>query len=481
MPSPLRHDFFRTLRSMSVIISIAVIIGLSLALIPLANLTSSVVFTGSGGQTVMYYYGGSQIHLLGYSYNTYGQPIQGTAFNFTVTTPSETRSASSTTNSSGFATWSVQFPNPNATLSYTLKVNGLLITQGLGGPVATDGEPSLVGGNPTPLVTDPSNSSRVDALFVYEGANGTLPVGYKLYYNYSVGFTGGPLYPSQMTLLGTSSGYITTFKLPPPPSGDNTVTVAAYDANGTQLSASSQSVNLVGFAPPSPTALFTSFASSILALVIPLMAILVAYNSYGKDRATGVLDSVLTRPVTRRGLGLTRYLSIVFSLALAIALCVGAMAAISQAFLGATVPLAFAVSSVGGLVVEAAAFVGIMMLFSRLVKSTGGLIGVGVVIWLVLDFLWGLFILVAALATRVQLGSGDYLALSIRSSFANPAQFYSLVGEYLNGISLVSGIGGSTPISPATYGVTPLTLGAAAAFWVLVPLAGFLYMAVKRD
>ena len=107
--------------------------------------------------------------------------------------------------------------------------------------------------------------------------------------------------------------------------------------------------------------------------------------------------------------------------------------------------------------------------------------GAGVILWVLLDFLWGIFLLFGALALRIQIGSGDYLALTIRSGFAIPAQIFTLVGEYRNGLSLVSSLGGSVPIRPATYGLPPIALVAAGACWVVAPLAGFLYAVVRRD
>ena len=485
MASPLRHDFSRTMKSGTVVGSMIVIIALSVLFIPVVRLaTSAPGFSGSGATDVMGYYSGSEYHFLGYSFNTYGQPVEGTSVNITVSSSSGSRSSAAGTNSSGFASWTMQAPPPRSGDAYVVRLGGALTESGAIFSPSTNGSALVVGGPTLQFVTDHSNSSRSDVVFVDEGPNGSAPSGYSAYYNYTSsapGFFFGLLNESQMTFLGHPSGVATLFKLPPMPKGDDSATVEVFDSNGTVVATANQFSNTAPYVPPSPTALFTSLASSILALAIPLMAVLVAYNSYGKDKATGVLESVLTRPVTRRGLGLSRYLAMVISITLAIAITVGVIAIISQVLLGATLPLDVAVYSVGGLAVEAAAFVGIIMLLSQFVKSSGGIVGAGVILWVLLDLLWGIFMLFGALALRIQIGSGDYLALTIRSGFANPAQFFTLVGEYLNGLSLVSSLGGSVPISPATYGLTPIALVAAGAFWVVAPLAGFLYAVVRRD
>lgn len=484
MAGALRHDFARTFRSKSVIISMAVIIALSLGLVPLVKLASTSVFTGSsGGTALMEYYAGGELHFLAYSYNTYGQPVVGTPINITITGPGAPRSSAATTNSSGFASWTASSKLPNNNMSFVLKVSGNTVVGGTFPFNPKLGDVYFMGGNPSPLVTDPSNSSRFDVLFAYEGPFGARPTMFRVYYSYSNSPGGGVMNETQMTFLGTPTTYVSTFKVPQPPSGTTTTSVGVFDVNGTLVSGSSSTVVSVGgqFTPPTPEQLFTAFVSSILSLVIPLMAILVTYNSYGKDKATGVLESVLTRPVTRRGLGLTRYLAILISISVALVITIIVMEGESQVLLGKILPPTFALYNMGALVVEAAAFVGLTMLISHVIRSAGGIIGVGIGLWTVLDFFWSILIFLGAYLLGVQIGSGNYLGLTIDSGFLNPAQYYGLVVQYLNGVTITSAGGTSIPISPATYGLTPITLVAAAAFWMAIPLAGFLYLATHRD
>jgi ABC-2 type transport system permease protein len=458
-----------------------VIIALSLGLIPIVNLaTSQTLFYGSG-TSVMEFYSGGQYHLLAYSYNTYGQPVAGVPLNLTFTGTGAPPRSMAVTNSSGLASWTISGGTPGSQPSFVLQVSGSTVSGGTLPPSPVVGEVNFIAGNSPSFVVDPANSSRADVLFFYEGPNGTLPSIYRIYYNYSSSQPGGQPDLSHMTLLGSPTKYLTILKLPPIPSRTVTITVGAFGPDGTAVSLSSTSnQGAGGFTPPSPQVLFTLFTASILSLVVPLMAILVAYNSYGKDRANGVLESVLARPVTRRGLGLSRYLSMVISLSVAITITMGVMEVISQILLGRILSPTFAITTVASLAVEAAAFIGITMLISQALKSTGGVIGIGIGLWVVLDFFWGILIFLGAYLLGVQAGSGNYLGLTIDSSFLNPAQFYSLVGQFLAGTTITT-TGASTPISPATYGLTPFTLIADAAFWVLVPLVSFLYLAVHRD
>src|SRR5256885_1955037 len=68
---------------------------------------------------------------------------------------------------------------------------------------------------------------------------------------------------------------------------------------------------------PEATNIASSFFSTILSFFMPLAAILGAYSSYGKDRLTGVLESILARPISRRGLAISRFLSTLTALAVA--------------------------------------------------------------------------------------------------------------------------------------------------------------------
>ncbi len=482
MSGPLRHDFARTMRSKSILISMAVMILLSLALVPLIKLAGGQTFASNGDTAVVAYDSGSELRFLAYSYNVYGQPVIGTRVNLTVTDSGGTHSVGGSTNSSGFASWTLAADPAGGPVTYALSVGGESRGGGVLPPGMKIGEAFSIGGQALAAVVNPADSSRRSVLLFSEGPNGTLPTSYELYYSFSAspGSGGASLDKSQMTFLGSPTAFATTFTLPEVPANATTLSLAAFAPDGSLVVGSQYSVASVGGgAPLTPEEAFASFSSTILALVVPLMAILLAYNSYGKDKATGVLESVLARPVTRRGLGISRYLSFVISISVALLLTVGAMEAISLSLLGEATSSSFAAYTLASLVVEAAAFTGIVMLLSLVIRSQGSMLLAAAGIWILLDFFWSVLTVVAASFLGVQVGSGNFLGLTIQSSFFNPAQFYALVGDYLNGIS--SSFGGSTPISPATYGLTPLTLALTGAFWALAPLGAFLYLVARRD
>jgi ABC-2 type transport system permease protein len=483
---PLRHDFNRTMRSKTILVSMAVIILLSFAIVPVIKLAESSTVMASGSTVVLTYYESPDYHFLAYSYNSYGQPVLGTNLNVTIADHSGRHTSTESTNSSGFASWTLPGNPETGQASYYAEAKGAVSSYSASGslPPVSNGNAFELLGDPLGSVVDPANSSRADVLFAYEGPNGTFPTQYGIYYSFQSGTGPTVTAPNetQMIFLGVPTSYVTTFRLPQIPSSATMVTLGAFGKNGTNVFYSSYSSQAQSFtAALNPNSIFTSFTSAILALVVPLMAILVAYGSYGKDRATGVLESVLSRPVTRRGLVLSRYFSLVLSIAVALVITMAVMEVISQLLIGSMLPAEFAAYTVVALIVEGATFVAILMLLSHLLKSTGGLVGVGVGLWVILDFFWGVIILVAAVSTGVQIGSGNYLGLSIDSAFFNPAQFYSLVSNYFNGVSISSSSGALVPISPSTYGLNPFTIALVGALWIIIPVALLLYVASKRD
>jgi len=210
------------------------------------------------------------------------------------------------------------------------------------------------------------------------------------------------------------------------------------------------------------------------------MAVLTSYNAYAKDKITGVLESVLSKPISRKGLSTSRYLSTSLALSAAVAVTVILVVVFDQLLVGSVAGLGeFAGYTFLSLAVEAAAFVGIVMLLSHLLRSSGALIGIAITLWLLLDLFWGIVIFGISSALGYDSNSVGNLAVTIQSSFFNPAQFYFLTGSYLSRSINIGGI--VTSVIPEAYGLTSFTLVLTGLFWVIVPFAIFLRLANNRD
>lgn len=475
--------------SKTVLVTMAVIIAISLAVVPLVKSTASpTAFLGTSSSEVLMYSGDSGYHFLDYSFNAYGQPISGATVKVNISDSAGVHSGSGDTNSSGISSFTLASDHhANGQVSLSLVVTygsspfRTTVAEAIG--IAQGRVYSLTGNEVAPVV-DSVNASKIDVLATYEGVGGAPPSGYQLYYAIINTQPAVRVNTTQsMSLVGTLTSYHQIFKMPSLPRNVEVVELALFYPNGILVSdvvapASTFAVNAVTL---DATLIFASFGAAILSILVPLTALLAAYGSYGKDRVSGVLESVLSRPVSRRGLSVSRYLSIVAGLVVALAVTVAVMGAISRVMIGADLGWEFGVSTFAALAVEAAAFVGIMMLFSHLVRSTSALIGITVVLWVFLDFFWGVILLGAETALGYGVNSASAVGVALHSYFFNPAQYYLLVGDYLNGLAISTSGGATVPISPAAYGLTPLTLGIDGLVWVALPFVLFFYLATRKD
>ena len=491
MFSALIYDFRRTVTSRSLLVSFATVVALSLALIPVIRAAQAPISSVSPNNALALGYSTNDgYHFLVYSFNTYGQPTGGSNFSAQIKGVSGAQAGSGTTNSSGYSSFFVASP-PSETFQISFNLTyGKGFSQGgiiehnaplLPGSVHSFGEAQFA------PVVDSSNSSKIDILVFDETPGGAPPEGYGVYYSFSnssaTGSRSSVNSTNGMSLLGTLHSYHQMFSLPAIPAGTQSVNLALSAPDGSQFQGATLPVSDFGVKIISvqPKQIFRDYAAGIFSLVVPLMAILVAYGSYGKDRTTGVLESVLARPVSRLGLGVSRYLSMLTALAVAIGLSVGVMEIISRVMIGSFLGWDYAVATYASLVIEAAAFIGITMLLSHVIRSSGALIGASVVLWVLLDFFWGIMIFAVSNALGYGIHSANYTTISVQSNFFNPAQFYLLVADFLNGQTISVTGGSNIPISPEAYGLTPLTITAAGIIWVVIPFLLFLRLSVKRD
>ncbi len=503
MTNALLYDFRRTLTSKSVIITVAVMVLISLAIIPAVSIVPSLI----GGQpqpTVVGYYDSNGYHFIVYGTNQFGQGVSGYATDLNLTYSGKVYAGSGTTNSSGFASITVNAPpNPNYTLGLTVTYPGGTQTTGTGGympflqygkngttSVAAGEVVQIFGGGVIGTVPDSKNSSEADIRVFYTAPFGQTPANYAAYYKVINGTNGAvnvksTLYnESEMQFLGTLTGYVTTFPPPTIPSGYTASSYFIFQLfypNGTAIQTGGPQIIFASqlYAQQTPaiqtTNIVSQFFSSILSIFIPIVAIIGSYNSYGKDRVNGVLESVLSRPVTRRGLSISRFFSTYLAMAVAVAIAIAVIDGLVYYFGHTFVDATFLAAATAGFLVELAAFVGIMFFLSHLVKSSGVLIGIGIGLFLVLDFFWGLIALLIAEAIHVGPGSEVYYEISVAMQFANPAQFVSLVTTYLTNQS------GFGPITPSQYGITIPSIVGAALLWIAIPFAIYLYLATHRD
>ncbi|MGI0081611.1 MAG: hypothetical protein ACRECH_18580, partial [Nitrososphaerales archaeon] len=107
---------------------------------------------------------------------------------------------------------------------------------------------------------------------------------------------------------------------------------------------------------------------------------------------------------------------------------------------------------------------------------------IGVGLFMLIDFFWGLIIGLVAGASSTGYNTAQYGQLVIIAQFINPAQFVSLVDTYLTHVATFIGVSSfSLPMTPTSYGVSVLSMTAAALIWIAVPLGAFIYLSTRRD
>jgi ABC-2 type transport system permease protein len=482
MIRPFLYDFRRTITSKSVLILIVIILLISLAIIPF---TTPVVssFRGSSSN-ILYYRDPGAYHFIIFSSDQYGQPLQGTKISVTAS-GNQTYTNATTTNSEGYAFITLSAPNG---------INFFSMNTTSGGNTATyqgylysspNGQPQFSIGSPISTVQDKANASKRDIQTFYAGLYGAKPSGYSI--RYKVATTpptqsykdDTPYAENQTNFLGNLSDYRQVFdpSIPNGLSQDTSVWFELFASNGTAVMGTEIPIFELAQQQfrPEATSIASLFFSTILSFFMPLAAILGAYSSYGKDRLTGVLESVLARPISRRGLAISRFFSTLTALAVAAIASVGLVDLVLNQAVGSVLPQDYALAIISGLVVEIAAFTGLIFLLSHVVKSTGVLLGISIVLFVVLDFFWGLIVFLLTILLGGTPGSGVALEATLVSYYANPAQFLQLINVYV----FQSTAGGAFQAS--NYGVTLPAIVLDGLLWAVAPFLIFLYLAIKRD
>ncbi len=472
------YDFKRSTKSKTVLIILGLIMLASLAILPLTSISIQPQF--GSGIFFSYYKKDSSYEILLFLHDAFGDPLKNYQINLDVSeviggTTNFISSYKLTTDSSGYARISLDL-KPNST--YSVEINSF-ISEGLEPrsftiSTSTNGETFKV--RP---VMDPSNSSRYNLLVFYVGLGGEKPNNYKVYID--------PLGPEaggiKETFLGELNDYAKVFKLDPSlfnvPQFPARITIK--DTNDMVISTLITPVIVEApLIPITVNQIVFLFISGILVTFIPLMVILAAYNLYGKDKITGVLDFIISMPITRTILGLSRYLSIISTVVLAIGISLALADLLLYYRIGETFSLEYWFIALIGLTVAASALLGIILSLSNVLRSTGALLGVSIVIWLIFVLLWDLITFLVALAFNIQVSSRDFITLSVTLSYFNPVKYFELLYTYMTNSYFV-GFGPESISIPIAELVDLRSLIIAGIAWVVMPFLTFIFLLRTRD
>lgn len=216
----------------------------------------------------------------------------------------------------------------------------------------------------------------------------------------------------------------------------------------------------------------------IYAFFVPILGIQSGYSTYARDRATGVLESVLVRPVTRTQIILSRYIAVVIASAIAIAIALGVLDGLAASETGALLPAGQLGGLYVGLLVEATAFAGLLFLLAHLLRSPGAIMGSAVVVFVLIDIVW-FFLLLFVGVFFGGLATTSGLSRVVGLEYADPAGFPFLMLAWVQG-GLFGGLI-QPPGGLGSIGISAPSLIAAGVFWSVAPFLVAVWLARTRD
>lgn len=206
--------------------------------------------------------------------------------------------------------------------------------------------------------------------------------------------------------------------------------------------------------------------ASLAIFMVPLMALLLSSDSIVGDVESGNMLLFLACPISRSSVIVGKFLGQTAIIAIAVIAGYASAAALSFGSTEVT-EVSVALTDFAGLTLSSiclgAVFVAIGLLVSNFAKQRGAAAGMAVALWLTLVLLFDM-ILLGLLVTF----GGDWLPSGGLGALLlfNPADVFRLLN--------ISGLGGSGLVSGTVNlsgELTPATLWAALAVWLIIPLA----------
>lgn len=483
---PITYEIKRTLTSKFVILMIVAIIGLSSALAYelSASSNSPGVNTTTPELSIGWYTSGGNLTFVGYAYNSIGSPYSGHPMTMYLKTSDGTSYSGSVNPGTGFVNITAPY---NSSLSeevysynYTYKLFGTSFSSSSSTLIVRNIS-SYSGYTFSYPIEESTNTSNLGFQLLYVGANGSkAPTTYINGYLYN---TSSGKVSSNSTFSMTISNFNLATVYPSVPANDLNKTYAvSYNQSGVPFNPQNYKLMKVSvYTPITQSALQNlvfSGVGPILGLFIPILGAFAAYLTYGKDRTTGVLESVLKRPVTRHGLLSSRFAANTVSVIISVTASMFIADLFIEHYFGMYLDLSFTLFFIWTFIIEGLAFLAIIYMSAHLVKSQGALLGITIAAFLVLDLFWSVISSLILLALHVSNGTAQYIHASVLFNYISPSGYRSLVQfHYTNQIGLL----GNLTANAASYGVTIPLLILAGILWVSVPFAITYWLSGSRD
>ncbi len=331
-------------------------------------------------------------------------------------------------------------------------------------------------------VANPSSATISGIEIYYASANGSaMPSGTLYYYVQNTSSISLPIPSKEMLKFGTIGGfYNKVFTLPLNASANemNVVVELFPPSGGAQPLVMLPSATL--YSATSSGALLEAILQVPYEFLIPILGIFSAYFYYGKDKASGVLESIITRPVTKGRIFLSRFLGGAMSFLIALIMAEALSDLVIYRYTGSLLSSSYFFSILGGYLVEAIAFSGLIYIVSQFLKSQGGILGTGIGLFFVMVLFWSdlMAIILYALHVNSAVKSGVIMALALDT--ISPSTFPSLVIYLRSGFyGSAFGVGSGYPAS--SVGITLVSVILVGLFWLFIPALASFFLARSRD
>ncbi|AGO60921.1 MULTISPECIES: ABC transporter permease subunit [Ferroplasma] len=209
-------------------------------------------------------------------------------------------------------------------------------------------------------------------------------------------------------------------------------------------------------------------------LLIPIMGIFSAYFYYSKDKTSGVLESIIVRPITKGKLMMSRFAGNSVSFLAGLLIALGLADFILYHYTGVFISSGTFLTILLGYLVEIIGFAGIIYLVSQFEKTQGQVLGTGLGMLFIMGFMWSTIVSPAILyLLRVKsTGIAYFKDLLIVNSFS-PSYFPDLISDYH--------LGSYSTYKASAVGINIYSIIAVGLIWILVPSLLALYFARKKD
>lgn len=316
-------------------------------------------------------------------------------------------------------------------------------------------------------VTNKNNPYVPNILVQYLSLNGTASPKVDLYY-YASSAGSIPFYTNTINSSFVKIGSYSNFNsllLTPQFNASSSEAMVALTFPGNNTIVDNQ---YFYYSSPQTNTFENSYFSGVSLFAIFFMSIagvIGGYVSFGKDRATGVLENVLARPIKRSNIILSRYIAsatVMTAMSFILAVVDYAMVAL---FYGVYLPTSFLLVIGFGLTVTSLAFLGLTFLFSNLTKSTGTLIGFSILILVFFIFAWSIITLIIPLSLGLYPGSSAFNSFELLLSYFSPYNFSTLAYSLIN--PSYPGTFGSNLTKAGLNWYSLITYGV---LWVFIPI-----------